>query len=118
MARATVGLVRPDSGQIRFDGRDLTQLNRRDLRAFRRTGQLQYMFQDPLRSQDPDLTVRQIVAEPLAAAGPLGRRERAERADEALRLVGLDAATFGSRTPGQVSGGQRQRVSMARAIVT
>lgn len=118
LARATVGLVRPDSGQIRFDGRDLTRLNRRDLRAFRRTGGLQYMFQDPLRSQDPDLTVRQIVAEPLAATGALSRRERAERADEALSLVGLDAATFGSRLPGQVSGGQRQRVSLARAIVT
>ncbi|MGY0055723.1 ABC transporter ATP-binding protein [Streptomyces sp. LZ34] len=118
LARATVGLVAPDSGRIRFDGRELTGLRRGELRAFRRSGRVQYMFQDPLRSQDPDLTVRQIVAEPLAVAGELGRRERAERADEALALVGLDAAELGSRAPAQISGGQRQRVSLARAIVT
>ncbi|WP_063737136.1 ABC transporter ATP-binding protein [Streptomyces sp. RTd22] len=118
LARATVGLVTPESGRIRFDGQELTGLRRGGLRAFRRSGRVQYMFQDPLRSQDPDLTVRQIVAEPLAVAGELSRRERAERADEALTLVGLDAAALGSRVPGQISGGQRQRVSLARAIVT
>ncbi|MER5182488.1 ABC transporter ATP-binding protein [Streptomyces sp. NPDC002896] len=118
LARATVGLVRPDAGSIRFDGRDLTALDRRELRDFRRSGRIQYMFQDPLRSQDPDLMVRQIVAEPLAAVGALTRQERAARADEALTLVGLDAAELGERIPGQISGGQRQRVSLARAIVT
>ncbi|MGW6059228.1 ABC transporter ATP-binding protein [Streptomyces sp. NPDC055189] len=118
LARATVGLVRPDTGRIAFDGRDLTTLRRGELRDFRRSGSVQYMFQDPLRSQDPELTVRRIVAEPLAAVGALDRRERAARTDEALTLVGLDPDTFGSRTPGQISGGQRQRVSLARAIVT
>ncbi|WP_312870308.1 ABC transporter ATP-binding protein [Streptomyces himalayensis] len=118
LARATVGLVRPDAGSIRFGGRDLTALGRSELRDFRRSGRVQYMFQDPLRSQDPDLTVRQIVAEPFAAIGALSRQERAVRAEEALSLVGLDAAEIGSRTPGQISGGQRQRVSLARAIVT
>ncbi|MFE2597564.1 ABC transporter ATP-binding protein [Streptomyces sp. NPDC059396] len=118
LARATVGLVRPDTGGIGFEGRDLTRLNRRELRDFRRSGRVQYMFQDPLRSQDPELTVRRTVAEPLAAVGSSTRRERVERADEALALVGLDAGALGSRTPGQLSGGQRQRVSLARAIVT
>ncbi|MFF2327483.1 MULTISPECIES: ABC transporter ATP-binding protein [unclassified Streptomyces] len=118
LARATVGLVAPDSGRIRFEGRDLTALRARELRAFRREGCVQYMFQDPLRSQDHDLTVRQIVAEPLAVVGTLDRRERAARADEALALVGLDAEALGPRTPGQISGGQRQRVSLARAVVT
>ncbi|MFB6673629.1 ABC transporter ATP-binding protein [Streptomyces sp. NPDC056390] len=118
LARATVGLVETDSGRIRFEGRDLTGLRGRELRAFRGQGSVQYMFQDPLRSQDPDLTVRQIVAEPLAAVGALDRRERAARADEALSLVGLDAEAVGGRTPGQISGGQRQRVSLARAVVT
>ncbi|MFF2847250.1 ABC transporter ATP-binding protein [Streptomyces sp. NPDC058001] len=118
LARAAVGLVRADTGSVRFDGRDLTGLRRRDLRTFRRSGSVQYMFQDPLRSQDPDLTVRRIVAEPLAAVGALSRSERHDRADEALALVGLDAAALGSRTPGQISGGQRQRVSLARAVVT
>jgi oligopeptide/dipeptide ABC transporter ATP-binding protein len=79
---------------------------------------MQYMFQDPLRSQDPELTIRAIVGEPLAAARTGDRRERAERADEALALVGLDPAVHGPRTPGELSGGQRQRVSLARALVT
>ncbi|MFD8566900.1 ABC transporter ATP-binding protein [Streptomyces sp. NPDC059639] len=118
LARTAVGLVRPDAGAVRFDGRELTGLDRRALREFRRSGQVQYMFQDPLRSQDPDLTIRQIVAEPLTVAGSLTRQERAARADEALALVGLDADQFGDRVPGQLSGGQRQRVSLARAIVT
>ncbi|MEU6119426.1 ABC transporter ATP-binding protein [Streptomyces sp. NPDC047117] len=118
LARATVGLVRADTGRIAFAGRDLTRLRPRELRACRRAGELQYMFQDPLRSQDPDLTVRRIVAEPLAAVRALGRQERAARADEALALVGLEPELFGDRTPGQISGGQRQRVSLARAVVT
>ncbi|MEV0597808.1 ABC transporter ATP-binding protein [Streptomyces sp. NPDC050315] len=118
LARATVGLVRADTGRIAFAGRDLTRLRPRELREFRRSGELQYMFQDPLRSQDPDLTVRRIVAEPLAAVRALGRQERAARVDEALSLVGLDPAQLGDRTPGQISGGQRQRVSLARAVVT
>ncbi|RII14678.1 putative D,D-dipeptide transport ATP-binding protein DdpF [Streptomyces sp. YIM 130001] len=118
LARAAVGLVRPDTGTVRFEGRDLVGLGRRERAAFRRSGQVQYMFQDPLRSQDPDLTVRQIVAEPLAATGAYDRRERAARADEALSLVGLDPAAVATRTPGLISGGQRQRVSLARAVVT
>ncbi|RDG35973.1 ABC transporter ATP-binding protein [Streptomyces corynorhini] len=118
LARAAVGLVRPDEGGIGFEGRDLTGLRRRELREFRRSGRAQFMFQDPLRSQDPDMTVRQIVAEPLAAVGASTRRERAARADEALALAGLDSGALGARTPGQLSGGQRQRVSLARAIVT
>ncbi|MER5946535.1 ABC transporter ATP-binding protein [Streptomyces sp. NPDC001904] len=118
LARAAVGLVRPDAGAVRFGGRELTGLDRRALRAFRRSGQVQYMFQDPLRSQDPELTVHQIVTEPLTVAGTLTRQERAVRADEALALVGLDAGQIRDRVPAQLSGGQRQRVSLARAIVT
>jgi oligopeptide/dipeptide ABC transporter ATP-binding protein len=118
LARATVGLVRPDAGRIGFDGQDLAALGGGALRAFRRTGQVQLTFQDPLRSLDPELTVHRIVGEPLAATGSAGREERAARVAEALTLVGLDPDELGSRTPGQISGGQRQRVSLARAIVT
>ncbi|MGQ4510993.1 oligopeptide/dipeptide ABC transporter ATP-binding protein [Streptomyces sp. DW26H14] len=119
LARATVGLVHPEpGGRILFEGRDLARLRGAELRDFRRSGRMQYMFQDPLRSQDPELTVRAVVAEPLAAARAGDRRERAERADEALALVGLEPAVHGPRTPGELSGGQRQRVSLARALVT
>ena len=74
LARATVGLVRPAGGRIDFDGADLGALRGRELRGFLRKGQVQLAFQDPLRSLDPDLTVGELVAEPLAVAGVATRR--------------------------------------------
>lgn len=118
LARATVGLVNPVRGRIDFAGTDLGSLRGKALRAFRRTGQVQLAFQDPLRSLDGDLSVKDVVAEPLVVAGGLSRKDRDERVAEALALVGLDLASYGSRYPRQLSGGQRQRVSLARAIVT
>lgn len=118
LARATVGLVRPAAGRIEFAGRDMGALRGRELRDFRRTGQVQLVFQDPLRSLDPDLTVADLVREPLDVAGTLPRKERQERVVESLRLVGLDPDAVLQRRPRQLSGGQRQRVSLARAIST
>ena len=118
LARATVGLVRPAAGTIDFDGADLGGLDGRALRAFRRSGQVQLAFQDPLRSLDGDLPVHELVGEPLAVAGGLSRDEVRTRVDEALRLVGLEPASYRDRYPRLLSGGQRQRVSLARAIVT
>ena len=76
---------------------------------------MQLVFQDPLRSLDPDLTVAQIVGEGLQIRGGLDAREIKARVTSALGKVGLDGALL-SRTPGQISGGQRQRVSIARAL--
>ncbi len=118
LARATVGLVRPAAGRIEFAGQDMGALRGRALRSFRRTGQVQLVFQDPLRSLDPDLTVADLVREPLDIAGTLARPERDERVAESLRLVGLDPDAVLDRRPRQLSGGQRQRVSLARAIST
>jgi oligopeptide/dipeptide ABC transporter ATP-binding protein len=118
LARAAVGLVPPARGRIDFDGQDIGVLRGRARRTFRRTGQIQLAFQDPLQSLDGDLTVRDVVAEPLAVTGRLPRAEQDDRVREALGLVGLDADSFGDRYPRQLSGGQRQRVSLARAIVT
>ena len=74
LARATVGLVRPAGGRIDFEGADLGALKGRELRTFLRSGQVQLAFQDPLRALDPDLTVGELVGEPLAVAGvPRGR---------------------------------------------
>jgi oligopeptide/dipeptide ABC transporter ATP-binding protein len=75
------------------------------------------MFQDPLRSLDPDLTVGELVGEPLTVGTGVPRAERPARILEALELVGLPAE-FAERTPGRLSGGQRQRVALARAVVT
>ncbi|MEU2631477.1 ATP-binding cassette domain-containing protein, partial [Kitasatospora sp. NPDC007106] len=116
LARAVVGLAPVTAGRITVDGEDRTALRGRALRAARRAGTVQYMFQDPLRSLDPDLTVRRLVGEPLAVARvPAG--ERRTRVLTALDQVGLDHA-LADRTPGRLSGGQRQRVALARAIVT
>jgi ABC-type glutathione transport system ATPase component len=115
LARAIVGLVRPQGGRIAFDGSEISGLRRRGLRAHRRGGHVQLVFQDPLRSLDPDLTVGQIVAEGLVIRGGLGAHQVRQRVVTALEQVGLDA-TLLSRTPGQISGGQRQRVSIARAL--
>ncbi|MFF7153828.1 oligopeptide/dipeptide ABC transporter ATP-binding protein [Streptomyces sp. NPDC008139] len=117
LARAVVGLAPVVAGRIGVAGVEVGALRGRELRDHRRSGLVQYMFQDPLRSLDPDLTVNDLVGEPLAVAG-VERAERRVRVAEALHRVGLDADTLGGRIPAQLSGGQRQRVSLARAIVT
>ncbi|MGD9985248.1 ABC transporter ATP-binding protein [Pseudonocardia sp.] len=121
LARTVLGLHRAARGSVRVAGTEVSSLRGRRLRAFRRTGVVQYVFQDPLRSLDPDLTVGASVGQSLGP-GPgrgSGSADRAARADlvaEALRLVGLDPA-LASRLPGEVSGGQRQRAAIARAMV-
>ena len=117
LARAAVGVVPARAGRVAFGDTDLTALGARSLRDFRRRGEVQYVFQDPLRALDPDLTAAESVAEPLAAAGVGDRAQRSERASRALHAVGLEA-THGERLPGGLSGGQRQRVLLARALVT
>ena len=114
LARTVVGLVRPRKGRVTFDGAQISGL-RRGARRERRSGHVQLVFQDPLRSLDPDLTVAQIVGEGLRIRGDLDAAEIEQRAASALAKVGLDA-TLLHRTPGQISGGQRQRVSIARAL--
>ena len=118
LARAVVGLVPASAGTIEFDGRDLGRLRARALRSFRREGRIQLVFQDPLRSLDPDITVSRLVSEPLDVAGTLSAADKAARVGEAMREVGLDLASIANSRPRQLSGGQRQRVALARAIVT
>jgi oligopeptide/dipeptide ABC transporter ATP-binding protein len=117
LARTVVGLVNPKRGRIVFGGLPISTLRRGARRAERRRGHLQLVFQDPLRSLDPDLTVADIVGEGLAIRGGADREEIRQHVLDALEKVGLDAAVL-SRTPGQISGGQRQRVSIARALAT
>ena len=117
LARAVVGLAPVVAGRITVDGEEVTGLRGRALRESRRSGRIQYMFQDPLRSLDPDLTVGEIVGEPLTVGGVADRAERRDRIREALEQVGLPGE-FADRTPGRLSGGQRQRVSLARSVVT
>ena len=115
LARTVVGLVRPKKGRVLYDGSETSRLRGGALRRERRRGHVQLVFQDPLRSLDPDLTVGQIVGEGLRIRGGLDGGQIEAKVTAALGLVGLDP-TLLSRTPGQISGGQRQRVSIARAL--
>lgn len=112
VARAVVGLVRPDSGRILFDGTDLATMSRAELRARRR--EMHLVFQDPYSALPPTLTVARIVAEPLVIHR-LGDREA--RVRDALAAVHLPERYL-ARYPHQLSGGERQRVAFARALVT
>ncbi|MGP7998431.1 MAG: ABC transporter ATP-binding protein [Streptosporangiaceae bacterium] len=116
LARTVAGLVDPVRGRIVLGGTVISALHRGARRAERRRGHLQLVFQDPLRSLDPDLTVENIVGEGLRIRGDSAAEIR-ERVTGALDKVGLDSTVL-PRTPGQISGGQRQRVSIARALAT
>jgi oligopeptide/dipeptide ABC transporter ATP-binding protein len=113
LSRTIIKLVEPTSGRVVFDGRDITELSRRQMRSVRR--ELQIVFQDPYASLNPRMTVRDIVAEPMRIhgmyEGDLGR----QRVDELLRTVGL-SPEHGNRFPHEFSGGQRQRIGFARAL--
>lgn len=103
------------TGQIRFEGRDISRLGKGALRPLRR--RLQVVFQDPYGSLSPRLSVEQIIGEGLAVHRiGADAAERGALAREALAEVGLDPA-LAERFPHELSGGQRQRVAVARAIV-
>ncbi|WP_320782140.1 ABC transporter ATP-binding protein [Streptomyces sp. CRN 30] len=116
LARAVLGLVPASGGSVVVDGEDVTGHNERQWRALRRRGVVQYVFQDPLRSLDPDLTVEESLVEPLLVRGD-PREEAARRVREFLGRVRLGEELL-ARLPGELSGGQRQRVAVARALVT
>jgi oligopeptide/dipeptide ABC transporter ATP-binding protein len=112
-SKLILGLERPTSGAIRFDGRDVLALGREGERAYRRA--VQAVFQDPYASLDPRMRVATIVAEPLVINSDLDAEGRRRRVAELLDLVGLPerAATL---YPHEFSGGQRQRIAIARAL--
>ncbi len=114
VARLVVGLYRPTSGRVLFDGLELAGLPAAERTRSRR--RMQMIFQDPYASLNPRWRVRDIVAEPLRAFGlASGRTELAERVGALLAQVGLSPAD-GEKYPHEFSGGQRQRISIARAL--
>lgn len=116
LARTVLGLVRPSAGSVRVGGEDVTRYGNRRWRALRRRGVVQYVFQDPLRSLDPDLTIEDSLTEPLLIQGR-GRAEATARARSLLDRVRLHDDLL-ARMPSELSGGQRQRVAVARALMT
>jgi len=113
LARCALRLLEPTSGSVFFDGTDLAALRPAELRSRRR--QFQIIFQDPLATLDPRMTVGQIIAEPFEVHGMGSRSERESRVRELMAAVALDPG-MADRRPSSLSGGQQQRVGIARAL--
>lgn len=117
MGKVLVRLEHPSGGTVRLDGKDVTSLSGRDLKAFRK--QVQMVFQDPYDTLNPRRPILDAVEQPLRYLGiESSGRARRDAAMAALEQVELRAdADYASRFPHQLSGGQRQRVAIARALV-
>ncbi len=113
VARLVLRLEPPTAGSIHFDGVDLLALSSRALRAKRR--ELQIVFQDPMSSLNPRMTVGEILAEPLRVHGLASGAALDERVASLLEQVGIPPS-WRQRYPHEFSGGQRQRIGVARAI--
>jgi peptide/nickel transport system ATP-binding protein len=117
LGRTLLGLVPATSGSVLFEGRDITRLRERELRAHRR--RMQIVFQDPHASLNPAMTIEQAVGHPLEIHGLAeDRDQRRRRVATALDTVGLSPPEqFLSKYPSDLSGGQKQRAVIARAII-
>ncbi len=112
--RLVLNLLSPTSGKVEFKGKNLSKLNRKEMRSMRK--QMQIIFQDPYASLDPRKTVLQILAEPFQIHHPeMSREEIYEKVAKLVQCVGLRPEHI-YRYPHEFSGGQRQRVGIARAI--
>ncbi|HSV93978.1 MAG TPA: oligopeptide/dipeptide ABC transporter ATP-binding protein, partial [Desulfobacterales bacterium] len=111
--RCVMRLLEPSAGTVLFDGRDVGQMKRRELKAFRRD--VQIIFQDPYASLNPRMTIGEIVWEPLVVHRIGDRASRRARVKELLEVVGLNPEHI-NRYPHEFSGGQRQRIGIARAL--
>ncbi|MBI4211140.1 MAG: ATP-binding cassette domain-containing protein [Deltaproteobacteria bacterium] len=111
--RALLQLIRPTSGQVLFEGKDLADMQGEELRRMRR--HMQMIFQDPFASLNPRMTVGDIVAEPLVTFDIASGKELQTRVQHLLHEVGMDPK-FIRRYPHEFSGGQRQRIGIARAL--
>src|ERR687898_3338631 len=113
MARCIMRLLDPTGGKVVFDGRDITSLNRSQMRPIRR--QMMMIFQDPYASLNPRKRVGFIVAEALEVHKMGTDAEVKRRVQELLEVVGLNPEHY-NRFPHEFSGGQRQRIGVARAL--
>ncbi|WP_312692222.1 ABC transporter ATP-binding protein [Caproiciproducens sp.] len=111
--RLVTRLLRPDSGQVLFDGTDITNYNENQMRPLR--SNMQMIFQDPYGSLNPRIKIEDLVAEPLKIHTKLNTEERRKIVYELLEVVGL-RPEHADRYPHEFSGGQRQRIGIARAL--
>lgn len=113
VARTVLRLIPVTGGRVLFDGLDVLSLDRHEMRQLRR--RMQIIFQDPVGSLNPRMTVAQIVGETLRVHRLVDRSQWRDRVAELLRKVGLPAEAM-NRYPHEFSGGQRQRIGIARAL--
>ncbi|MCH2458235.1 MAG: ATP-binding cassette domain-containing protein, partial [Henriciella sp.] len=115
LARAVLKLVPQSAGTVAWMGRDISQAGHKEMNALRED--LQIVFQDPLASLDPRMTIGQSIAEPLTVHKPhMSKAEREKMVREFLPRVDLDPHLI-NRYPHELSGGQNQRVGIARAMI-
>lgn len=112
--RAIMHLDPATSGKVYFEGKDISKMNSKELKAMRR--EMQFIFQDPYASLNPRMTIGEIIAEPMVIHGIGTPEERVERVRELLDVVGLNPEHI-NRYPHEFSGGQRQRVGIARSFI-
>jgi oligopeptide/dipeptide ABC transporter ATP-binding protein len=112
LARVILGLTRPDTGRVEFDGRDITGLRRRPPDV---TRSIQIVFQDPYSALNPRARIGDAILEPLIVHSVVPRESAARERDRLMDRVGLSSSLV-DRLPHELSGGQRQRVNIARAL--
>lgn len=114
LCRAVMRLYKPTGGRIFYKGEDITNLKEKKLKFVRKN--MQMIFQDPVDSMNPRLTVGYIVEEPLLIQTKQNASERKHKAQSLLERVGLSADSY-HRYPHEFSGGQRQRIAIARSLI-
>jgi oligopeptide transport system ATP-binding protein len=113
--RTLIQLYKPTDGQVLFDGKDLTQMESKELRPLRK--RMQMIFQDPYASLNPRWTISRIIGEPLRVHRINGGKSNMERVADLLETVRLNS-NYMNRYPHEFSGGQRQRIGIARALAS
>jgi len=113
LARCIAGLFQVTSGRILFEGRDITNLSRRQMQPFRR--EIQMIFQDPYGSLNPRRRVGSIIGDPFSVHKTASGAQRKRAVQELMERVGLNPEHY-NRFPAEFSGGQRQRIGVARAL--
>lgn len=111
--RTVLGMYSATGGEVLFSGRNVHKMNRQEKREFAKDAQI--IFQDPYASLNPRITVGEIISEGIDIHKTLNEKEKRERVNELLRLVGLNKEHV-NRFPHEFSGGQRQRIGIARAL--